>query len=168
MNAVEITGYIIAILKNVETGETRIYETHNIVTNAGDRFLAEQAVNGALNKNFLAGGSGFRLGTGTNAPAKTDADVQTFLSGSAKIFDGGYPRTNDPDVDNTGAGVNVVTWRVTYGTTEANGSGINELVVVDDITTPTAAFGRALFSAPFTKTGADTLKVIYNDLLAGV
>ena len=52
-----------------------------------------------------------RLGTGTTAPTKADTDVTTFLNGSGKAVDANYPMTNDTDPDNTGAGIDIVSWR---------------------------------------------------------
>ena len=135
----------------------------NLVTDAGDQYYAESVVG---TPSWTVGG--MRLGTGTTAPTKTDTDVTTVLAGSEKAIDTGYPVTNDTDPDNTGAGVDVVTWRVSYGTAEANGTGIAEGAIVDDINTPTKALTHFLFSATFDKTSNDTLKVIVNHTFNGV
>lgn len=135
----------------------------NLVTDAGDQYYAESVVG---TPSWTVGG--MRLGTGTTAPTKTDTDVTTLLSGSEKAIDTGYPVTNDTDPDNTGAGVDVVTWRVSYGTAEANGTAIAEGAIVDNITTPTKALTHFLFSATFDKTSNDTLKVIVNHTFNGV
>lgn len=135
----------------------------NLVTNDGDQYYAEAAVG---TPSWSVGG--MRLGTGTTAPTKTDTDVTTFLTGSGKAIDTGYPVTNDSDPDNTGAGVDIVTWRVTYGTAEANGTGIAEGAIVDNISTPTKALTHFLFASAFDKTSNDTLKVIVNHTFNGV
>lgn len=135
----------------------------NIITDAGDQYYAEGAVG---SPSWTV--AGMRLGTGTTAPTKADTDVTTFLTGSEKAIDTGYPTTNDTDADNTGAGVDVVTWRVSYGTAEANGTGIAEGAIVDNLTTPTKALTHFLFSAAFDKTSNDTLKVIVNHTFNGV
>lgn len=155
-------GYNVhAILKSKDT---YIYIAgKNIVTNDGDQYYAEGAV-GTPSWSV----AGMRLGTGTTAPAKTDTDVTTLLSGSEKAIDTGYPTTNDTDPDNTGAGVDIVTWRVSYGTSEANGTGIAEGAIVDNITTPTKALTHFLFASAFDKTSNDTLKVIVNHTFNGV
>lgn len=135
----------------------------NIVTDAGDQYYAEAAVG---SPSWTV--AGMRLGTGTTAPTKTDTDVSTFLTGSAKAIDTGYPTTNDTDTDNTGAGVDVITWRVSYGTSEANGTGISEGAIVDNLTTPTKALTHFLFATAFDKTSSDTLKVFVNHTFNGV
>jgi len=138
----------------------------NIVTDAGDRYYAEKACGQTPNSDFAAGG--MRLGTGSTSPAKSDTDVTTFVTGSGKAVDATYPKTADADTDNSGAGTDIVTWRVSYATSEANSAGINEGAVVDNITTPTAAHCHWLFAAPFTKTSTDTLKVFVNHQFNGV
>jgi len=115
----------------------------NIITDAGDQYYAEGAVG---SPSWTV--AGMRLGTGTTAPTKADTDVTTFLTGSGKAIDTGYPTTNDSDTDNTG--------------------GIAEGAIVDNLTTPTKALTHFLFSAPFDKTSNDTLKVIVNHTFNGV
>ena len=75
--------------------------------------------------------------------------------------------TNDSDGDNTGSGVDIVSWRYSYLTTEGNVSGIIEGAIVDDDTTPTGALTHFLFAASFNKTSSDTLKVFVNHEFAG-
>lgn len=135
----------------------------NIVTNDGDEYYAGAAV-GAPSWSV----AGLRLGTGSTAPTKTDTDVTTFVSTSDKATDATYPKVNDDDVDNTGAGLDVVSWRVTYTTSEANATGINEGALVDSVTTPTKALCHFLFAASFDKTSNDTLKVFVNHSFTGV
>ncbi len=152
-----------AVLENIKTGRRRLIPLANIVTNAGDQYYAEAAV-GAPSWSV----AGMRLGTGTNAPTKNDTDVTTFLNGSGKAIDAGYPTTNDSDTDNSGAGIDVVSWRVSYTTAEANGNNISELAIVDNLTAPTKALTHALFAAAFNKTNNDTLKVFVNHTMNGV
>jgi carbon monoxide dehydrogenase subunit G len=159
----EGTCNVLALLRDVRTGLLRAVPGCNIVTNDGDQYYAEAAV-GTPSWSV----AGMRLGTDNTTPTKTDTDVTTFLAGSGKAIDGTYPQTDDGDADNTGAGVDIVTWRVSYGTSEGNGTGIIELAIVDNITTPTKALTHALFGASFNKTSSDTLKVFANHTFNGV
>jgi carbon monoxide dehydrogenase subunit G len=154
---------IVALLKDEKTGRTRLIPGVNIVTNDGDQYYAEAA---AGTPSWSV--AGMRLGTNNTSPTKSDSDVTAFLSGSGKGIDSGYPKTDDDDADNTGAGADIVTWRVSYGTGEANGTGITELAIVDNISTPTNALTHALFGASFDKTSSDTLKVFCNHTFNGV
>ncbi len=144
-------------------GKRQIIGLANIVTNDGDQYYAEAAV-GAPSWAV----AGMRLGTNGAAVAKADIDVGTFLAGSGKAVDATYPMTNDTDPDNTGAGIKIVSWRVSFATTEGNGNAIAELALVDNIVTPTKALTHALFAATFTKTSSDTLKVFVNHAMNGV
>lgn len=153
---------VVAVLKGRDDIQ-RLIPGANVVTDDGDQYYAEAAAGAP---SWAVGG--MRLGTDNTAPTKSDTDVTSFLSGSGKAMDSGYPKTNDDDTDNTGAGADIVTWRVSYGTGEANGTGIVELAIVDNITTPTKALAHALFSAGFDKTSSDTLKVFVNHTMNGV
>ena len=144
-------------------GKRRIIPLANIVTNDGDIYYATGAV-GAPSWAV----AGMRLGTGVTTPVKTATDLTTFLAGSGKAVDSTYPKVVDDDTDNTGDGVDVVSWRVNYATGEGNGTDIAELALVDNITTPTKALCHALFAAAFTKTSSDTLKVFVNHTMNGV
>lgn len=140
----------------------------NIVTTAGDRFYAEVACGESPNVNFAAAGGGLRLGSANTSPTKADTDVTTFLAGTAKAIDAGYRRTADNDGDNTGSGTNVITWRVSYSTSEGNANGIVEGAIVNDRTTPGSALTHFLFASSFNKTSSDTLKVFVNHSVQGV
>ena len=160
---------VVALLTDVRTGKQRAIPGSNIVTNAGDLYYAQKAAGETPTKDFPAGG--MRLGTSGTTPQKTDVGVTSENSAGRKLFstsDGTYPKTNDDDADNTGSGTDVVTWRMSYGTAEANITGIQELAIVDSITNPTAALTHALFSPSFNKTVNDTLKVFVNHTFNGV
>ena len=165
---IQIIGRVIAVLENKKTGEKKIIHGLNIVTNDGDTYYAQSAVAEAVDDDFDGASSGLRLGSDNTAPDKVDTDVTTFLSGSAHALDATYPRTDDPDSDNSGADVDIVTWRFSYLTSEGNVDAIIEGAIVDDKTTPTAALTHFLFAALFNKTASDTLKVFVNHTFTGV
>lgn len=99
--------------------------------------------------------------------AKGDTDVNSYLA--SKVTDATYPQTSDDDSDNTSGGVDVVTWRVSFGAADANVTSISEVAVVNSIGngSPTAAICHAVFATPFNKTSDDTLKVIINHEFSG-
>ena len=166
-NKLALKGQILIILKNEETGEERIIEGKNIVTNDGDAYYAQMACGETPDDDFDAGTAGMHLGTGTTTPTKTDTDVTTEDTEGRLAVDTGYPQTDDPDTDNTLGGVDVVTWRYSYGTSEGNITDIAELAIVDVLTAATAALCHALFGSTFTKTSSDTLKVFVNHTFNG-
>ncbi len=157
---------VLAVLEHVDTGNKIIVPGRNIVTNNGDKYYAQKAVGETPTNDFTAGG--LRMGSSATAPTKADNDVTTFLTGTGKVEDATYPKTNDNDADNTGALVDAVSWRFSYGTGEGNASGIQEGAIVDNITTPTAALTHFLFGASFSKTSSNTLKVFVNHTFNGV
>jgi len=163
-----ITGLVVATLRDPRLELELQIPGMNIVTNDGDVWYAQRAAGETVTDDFLAAGAGFRLGTAATAPTKTDTDVTTEDSAGRKAVDATYPQTDDADGDNTGAGVDILTWRVSYTTAEAIISGIQEGAIVDSRTTPTAALTHFLFGASFSKTGTDTLKVSVNHELSGV
>lgn len=162
-----ITGKVVAVLANQKTGDKKIIHGVNLVTNDGDVYYAQQACEETPDDDFDGGSGGLRLGSDNTTPTKTDTDVTTFLAGTGHAVDGTYPQTDDQDGDNSGAGVDIVTWRFSYTTAQGNANSIIEGAIVDDITTPTAALTHFLFAASFDKTSSDTLKVFLNHEFLG-
>ena len=167
-----IRGQVVCVLTNEKTGKKRTFVSHNIITNDGDHYYAQLAAAEAT----LFTVAGMRLGTNAGAataPIKADVKFEdtttsVFLAGSGKAIDATYPKTDDGDSDNPGAGPDIVTWRVSYTTGEANSANIASLDVSNNIVTPTLAVSVANFAAKFEKTSSDTLKVFVNHTFNGV
>ncbi len=157
---------VIAILQNIHTGGRILIPGKNIVTNDGDLYYAQKAVGASITDDFTAGG--LRLGTSNTAVGKTDTDVTTFGSDGDIAESSGYPKVNDGDADNTGAGTDIVTWKFEYGTGDGNISGIQEGAITDSLSSPTAALTHFLFAGSFSKTSSNTLKVFVNHRFNGV
>jgi hypothetical protein len=167
-SGIVITGQVLAILRNELLAAELIIPGVNIVTNDGDLYYAQSICGEVPTDDFDAAVSGLRLGSDNTAPTKTDTDVTTFLATSGHALDATYEKTNDADVDNTGAGADIVTWRYSYLTSEGNVNNIIEGAIVDNRTTPTAALTHFLFGGVFSKTASDTLKVFVNHEVLGV
>lgn len=165
---VDVIGNVVAVLDNVIMGHRRIIHGANIVTNDGDVYYAESICAETPTDDFDGGTSGIRLGSAATPPTKTSTDVGTFIAGTGKGLEATYPMTSDTDGDNTGSGVDIVSWKFAYTTAQGIASGIQEGAIVDDITTPTAALAHFLFAASFNKTASDTLKVFVNHECLGV
>ncbi len=104
------------VLTNHETGEIRIIPGRNLVTNEGDKWYAQSACGETPTNTF----ANLYLATaGPATPAKDD-DYSDFTvaGGSEKAKTAGYPKTNDDDTDNTGAGVDIVSWKYEYSTSD--------------------------------------------------
>lgn len=164
MNEMKFIPNVVAILINEKTGRKKFIEGKNLVTNDGDQYYAEGAV-GSPSKAMI----GFHLGSDPASAdvAKGDTDVNSYLAN--KATDATYPQTSDDDSDNTSGGMDVVTWRCSFGAADANVNSIGEVAVINSLGdgNPTAAICHAVFAAPFNKTSDDTLKVIINHEFSG-
>lgn len=160
-----IKGVVIAELRGPDGKLKARCETHNLVTSVGDQYYAGRA---ALASGLPAQVTGFRLGTGSTAVAKTGAGaaIVTYLAGSNKANDSGFPT----------ASAGVVTWKRTYAAGEATtASPITEVVLNtdtianDNATTATAAntIARALLSGIGSKGSSDTLTITWTHTLLG-
>lgn len=164
----EISGQVLAILRNDFLGKELVVPGLNIVTDKGDKYYAQMICSESPTDDFDGTNSGLRLGTGVTSPTKSSGDVTTENSAGRHALDATYEKTNDGDSDNTGAGVDIVSWRYSYLTSEGNITNIAEGAIVDNRTTPTGALSHFLFAAAFTKTSSDTLKVFVNHTQNGV
>lgn len=154
----------------------KVVEAHNIVTTSGNQYYAERGANQTPAMTFNAGRltvAASYLSTETNTRTFGDF-VRTTFTGT-QAFDATYPRTSDPDTDNTGAGATIVTYRRTYSTTQANFT-IKALGVSRAGATSTAAaslkkllnYVTLSVAQQVTKTSAQTLKVFVNHTMLGV
>jgi hypothetical protein len=162
---VEITGNVIAMLEDINTGRKRFYHGSNLVGISGNKYYAYKMVGGSL---FLV--NGMRLGTASVVVSAADIDVTTSInSAGAKLsIDATYPMQSDTDTNNSGRGSNVVTWRVTFSAATFSQVGVRELALVDAPLAPTQALTHALFAAAFDKTLTDTLTVYVNHTITGI
>lgn len=162
-SAAAIRGTVTAVLTGPDGVEKARCVTHNLITAVGDQYYAGRA---ALASSLPAQVTGMKLGTGSTAPAKSGAGAAlvTYLSGSNKAIDGGYP---------TASG-GVVTWRRTYAAGEATtASAITEVALVtttiatDATSTAADTIARALLSGIASKGAGDTLTVTWTHTLLG-
>jgi hypothetical protein len=160
-----IKGRVIAELRGPDGALKGYCEVDNLVTAVGDQYYAGRA---ALASGLPAQVTGFRLGTGSTAVAKTGAGaaIVTYLTGSNKANDGSFPT----------AVAGVVTWKRTYAAGEATtASPITEVVLNtdtianDNATTATAAntISRALLAGIGSKAAGDTLTVTWTHSVLG-
>ena len=179
---VEVRGQVVVVLTNTTTGKKRTYEARNLVTTPGSQYYAERGALltsgtpiGPVPSNFTDTNGVPDMvmelwsdaGTPNSAPAignDYDDMLGTLATGSSQAIDGTYPLVNDTgDADNTGDGPEVLTYRVSYATGDANLANISDVILTNP--SPGAAeplLMHAEFGAPFTKTSADTLKVFVN------
>lgn len=149
---------------------------HNEITNDGEIGYAQQAATEtpAANEDFfrtalsntdLANPAVQNSILATDTWNQLDNPAGASIAGSRKIFDAAYPKRNDGDSDNTGAGVDIVSFLTSYTTGDFNDGGttIKNFGLLDD-TTPVAATKLLTHGqiAAFNKTASDTLKFFVN------
>ena len=112
------------------------------------------------------------LRTGSATPAKGDTytSVTTPITASRKVKDSGYPKTNDSDSDNTGAGTDIVTWRTSWTTSDFNATAIiGGCFHVGGASPGSSDKLLTHYSiTSFNKTASDTLKIFVNHTFNGV
>ena len=163
---------ICIVKEDTLTGKKTWFHTHNIVTNDGDLFYAQQSVGETPTSDFDGTSGRMELRTGTVTPAKANvySDLTTPVTTSRKAIDTNYPKTNDGDGDNTGAGTDIVTWRTSWTTSDFNATGIVGGCIHVGGASP--ASGTKLLThytiTSFDKTASDTLKIFVNHTFTGV
>jgi hypothetical protein len=151
----------------VDLAELLVIPAANLVTDAGDIFYAQNGVGEAPTNAFGIHEMATATPT-THGKADTRATAGwTFAASSQKAHDSTYPKTNDGDADNTGAGTDVATYRVSYTTGEANATIVGGLITNVTPGTAEPLLTGYDFAASFTKTSSDTLKVFVNHTLNG-
>ena len=148
----------------------------NEVTNDGEIAYAQEAASEApaANEDFFAtAASRIQLANpaSQNSILATDTWQQfdnpggAAIAGSNKVYDSGYPDRDDSDGDNTGAGVDIVTFLTSYTTGDFNDGGttIKNFAILDNASpvNATKLLTHGQITA-FNKTATDTLKFFIN------
>lgn len=100
------------VLENYKTGKKRHIWGKNLVTNEGDKWYAQSACGEVPTNDF----DSLYLATAGPDPVlkTTDYDDFTRHAGDEKHLTAAYPKSNDDDGDNAGAGVDIVSWKFEY------------------------------------------------------
>jgi hypothetical protein len=142
-----------------------IYPAANIVTDAGDIYYAQLAAGESPTNNFNT----HELASAGTPDKAADRSDFTMIGSTQLTQAASYPRTNDPDADNTGAGADIRTTLASYTKASFSHAAITHGIVT--VATPGASAplltGYA-FAASFAKTTNDTLKVFVNHEMLGV
>jgi len=181
----------ICVVLKKENGSKHWFYGANIVTNDGDIYYAKRACGetpssnedfGACNVSSSGKGATCILNNPSSADslAKTDAYGQVsnpiVTSGAQKNCSSNYPKTNDGDSDNTGAGTDVVTYKFEWTTSQINTASGNAITggCIVDLDATLGSSVKILthwnFSSPasFHKTSTDTLTLYVNHTMNGV
>ncbi len=168
-----VVGYGTAVLRDEATGEVKqVVEFTNLVTDAGDLYLAQKAIVGIspANEASPTAVTGMKLGTGSTAVAKAGAGAAliTYLTASNATFAATYPQTENLG---SGLGVNAV-YQCVWAAGVATNAAITEVVIVNDAATNATSsaantISRALFGTAINKTATDSLTVTWRHKLLG-
>ena len=157
---------VLAVLKN-EEGKWLI-PASNLVTDAGDIHMSQRSVSETLTNAFGIG----ELASATPTHGKGDnrgTAGYTMIGSTQKAHSSGYPKRNDGDEDNTGAGANIITFLQNYTKTDFNAASIKGGIITS--VSPGASEPILTgfdFTSVFAKTANDTLKVFENITLIGM
>ncbi|MBA7586428.1 hypothetical protein ES708_28426 [subsurface metagenome] len=162
----KINENILAILIGTD-GKKKIIRAKNIITNVGDMFYAQKIVGEPPTHNFQNCVLGY--GTAASHKAYCYAEFWEAIPDSEKAPEPGYPKRNDTDPDNTGAGLKVATYKYIWAGGDFNHAAISE----GCITEPSPGdyselLTRWLFEAPFAKTAEQVLVLFINHDCLGV
>lgn len=163
---IEVRGEVVAILRDEETGLVRVHRTRNIVTNAGDVYYAQRGAGETPTNTFNT----LELGTAGTPGKAADRDDFTPIASTQKAVKASYPQTDDADADNTGAGVDIITWTFEYAAGDFSNAAISHgwITVTGAGAGAPILTGFAFSGGAFEKTATDTLKVIVNHTMTGV
>jgi hypothetical protein len=158
----------LALLRRVlgpDAGWAELIPASNIITDAGDIHLAQKAAGEAATNAF---GIWEQCSAGT--PAKgANRSAFTAIASSQLAQDATYPKTNDGDADNTGAGTDVLTSRASYSAASFNHAAITHAIRTN--ASPGASepiLTGFAWAASINKAATDTLKVFHNATLNGI
>jgi len=158
-----------AIQPELLSVDPQIILAHNIVGNCGDLHYAQRAAQETVTNSFAYT---YMCTSLLAALAKTHTTSEFVIVGSSgKEQVATYPLTDDSDGDNTGAGVDIVTWLVSYTAADFNQVGITDGLIANS---GDADVGGAVlltgftFASSFNKESTDTLKVFVNHTMNGV
>lgn len=159
---------VLGILRSIagpSAGLARIIPASNIVTDAGDVYFAQRSAGEAPTNAF---GIFEMYSAGTPGKA-ANRSAFTAIASSQIAMDATYPKTNDADADNTGAGTKVRTARSSYSAASFSHAAITHGGITN--ATPGASepmLAGWAWAASINKTSGDTLKVIHNGASLGV
>jgi hypothetical protein len=172
--AVRIKGSVIAVLRGPDGKIKHIARAENFIMDpAGDRYYAQVAKAAVTTPDNDFGGTNGRMvmlsNDGTAPGEGLDfSDLGSVIgTGNPKAFDSGYPKDNDDDGDNGGAGTEVLTYRTSYTIAEANGTIYRAAIHLNGASGTDPILMYAAFSGSFTKGATDTLKAYVNHDFTG-
>lgn len=159
------------VLENHRTGEKRHIWGKNIVTNAGDVWYAEKACGqeptDVFANLYLATANNEADGNPTKTSNYSNFTVHDDPSGE-KAVTATYPKTDDDDGDNTGAGADIVSWKFEYTTGDGPFVDItHSFIAKEGAGTTNPILNGYKWAAAWSKDGSTSAKVFANHEMLG-
>lgn len=155
------------VLENHKTGKKRFIWGKNIVTNEGDKWYAQSACGEEPTNTF----ANLYLATaGPATPGKTDnyGDFTIHVPSGEKAKTALYPKTNDDDGDNTGSGVDIVSWKFEYTTGDGPFVNVTHSFIAKAGATGTDPILNSYkWAAAWSKDGSTSAKIFANHEMLG-
>lgn len=157
------------VLTNEHTGKRRHIWGRNLVTDAGDVWYAQKSCaespTNAFANLYLATACSEAGGT----PTKTSNYSHfTLHAGSEKAKASGYPKTNDDDTDNSGKGVDIVSWKFEYTTGDGPFTAVTHSFIAKASATGTDPILNGYkWAASWAKDASTSAKVFCNHEMLG-
>lgn len=147
----------------------------NLITDAGDLYIATRGIAGIGGASDATKVSGMKLGTSSTGVGKAAlgaaslAATTDYILTSNQAFDATYPQTANLG---TTLGVTMV-YQVTWAAGTATNPTINSVVIVNDAasnatTTVANTISRAVFASTINKGASDVLKVTWSHKQLGI
>lgn len=172
----KIETNVILIFRDEATGKTRTVEAKNLVTDAGDEYYAQRAVEfvlGAPTADNIFDTLFIGAGPSPAASTKTDdfSDLSPLITGATALVTTTWPKTDDQDILNAGGDVDAISWKFEFtpASFEAPGTpSIEVLGIAAAAATGTDPILNRLVIPAETKTFGQSLTVFINHTLNGI
>lgn len=150
----------------------RVKGTHrakNLITDAGAIWYGQKITGETPTNAFIKGAVGTGNG-GAWGASSTYTNLTGPIAGSVKDVDSGYPKRNDNDTANTGAGTKVVSWRWSYASSDfTSGTPVTDgVITVASPTTGTPILTGYTLGSSFTLATGESIKIFVNHTLTPV
>lgn len=160
----------LVVLENHKTGKVRHIWGKNIVTNEGDKWYAQSAcgeeTTNAFANLYLATACDEADGNPTKTSTYGNFTIHDPSGEKAKSAN--YPKTNDDDGDNTGPGVDIVSWKFEYTTGDGPFVDVTHSFIAKASASGTDPILNGYkWTAAWSKDGSTSAKVFANHEMLG-
>jgi hypothetical protein len=160
------TGWNVRGALLLPTGEKLALAGHNLVSTAGELHYAQLIAQGVPTNAFAA----CELASAVPAtPAASDnRSHYTIIATSESAFEATYPKLNDGDADNTGAGADVFTYKIAWSAAAGNWADIDGGIITNASPGASEPILTGFTISNFAKDSSTSLTLYVNHAPTGV